>query len=605
MSRFYQLLTMLSLTIALTGAAGGVARAEGSVYPNGLHGPSDVVGGIYPGTDVGNCCWIGAEGTFKASVPVGADTLVLDIYIPEFAEPRQEQRLYVGVGHGAEHVYPALRAGEHSLSLPLPHGATGTILVHVRASHTFVPKELGLNLDPRRLSVLFRGVSFMNSQTGIRYGVGPVPWLSPRVALPLLMVAGLGVLLLTLRRPIYGVAALILTDPFLFAYGIYGTTITVPKVALIAVGIALLPRLPQLARERGWRALTMLAGAQLLFLLTMLAASGHAAVHGAALHAVLQAFQFLLVLLAAYGAYRLDPQEQVVRVSLASLTILVTLLALGQVFVGSVQSEVILGHAVPRLAGPLEGPNQLAGFLSMAVPTMLAFAVLRRPLPLERAAIVLGALACLFTFSRGGIGALILACVILLAVRYRRAWRPAVGGVAVAAFAAALTLAFGIFSGALHGRIESLFDSSGVDAFHGGLGSRVDLWHGAYAMWRSHPLFGIGPGNFEFAIGRIDPGVHTHANGMFFQVLAEQGIAGFLALLVLVAASTAVYVRRLNQPLALAACMAAVAMNAHQIVDCMWIFEKVGVFWWVLLALGATAVDIEASADRVPEPAVT
>lgn len=606
MGRFYQLLIVLLFTSALTGAAGGAARADVSVYPNGLHGPSDIVSGIYPGTNAGNCCWLGAQGAFKVAVPAGADTLLLNTYVPGFAAPPNGQSLRVQIGNGAWQERCCLRAGEHELALAIPASSrSGVITVRVRAHSTFVPKELGLNDDPRHLSLLLRGVAFANARTGETFGVGPVPWLAPPVALALLAVAGIAILVLTLRRPIYGVVALIVTDPFLFAYGVHGTTITLPKVALVAVAVALLPRLSQFARGSSWSALALLAGAQGLFVLTMIPGSVHAAFHGAALHATLQAVQYLLVLVVGYCAYRLDPQEDAVRLALAAVSLLVTVLAVGQVLLlGAVQNEMIGGHTLPRLAGPLEGPNQLAGFLSMAVPAMLAFALLRAPLPLERAAIVLGSLTCLFTFSRGGIGALIVTVAVLLAVRYRPAWRPVTAGVLSAVFAAALAFAFGVFTGAFHGRIEWLFGSAGADAYNGGLGSRVDLWHGAYAMWRSHPLFGVGPGNFEYLIGRIDPGVRTHANGMYFQVLAEQGIAGFVALLVVVAASILVFVRRLNQPLALAACMAAVAMNLHQIVDCMWIFEKVGVFWWVLLAVGAAAVDLETVPDRVAEAAV-
>jgi hypothetical protein len=55
----------------------------------------------------------------------------------------------------------------------------------------------------------------------------------------------------------------------------------------------------------------------------------------------------------------------------------------------------------------------------------------------------------------------------------------------------------------------------------------------------------------------------------------------------LIAASVGVFLRRLEMPLALGACLAAVAMNFHQLLDCMWLFPEVGVIWWVTLALGS------------------
>jgi O-antigen ligase len=123
-------------------------------------------------------------------------------------------------------------------------------------------------------------------------------------------------------------------------------------------------------------------------------------------------------------------------------------------------------------------------------------------------------------------------------------------------------------------------------------------------LWRSHPFTGVGPGNFEMQIGRYFPGVHTHANSMYFQALSEQGIVGFITMLAVVAASIGVFVRRLNQPLALGACMAALAMAFHQIFDCMWLYPKVGVMWWLLLAIAAASVDLSRARENVAERAV-
>ena len=268
-----------------------------------------------------------------------------------------------------------------------------------------------------------------------------------------------------------------------------------------------------------------------------------------------------------------------------------TALAFAQLGLPRGETELIAGHNVARIGGPLEGPNQLAGFLGVVVPTMLAFVLLRRAFLFELIALPMGFLACLLTFSRAGTAALLVAVVVMLAVHYFPKQRIWVGIGTAAAFCTVLGLAFGVFSGVLHGRIQLLFGMTGEGAFNGGLGSRVDLWHAAYAFWRSHPLFGIGPGNFELEVGRYFPGAQTHANGMFFQVLAEQGIAGLIAALVLTAASVGAFVRRLDEPLALGACMASVAMAFHQIVDCMWLYPKVTVMWWLVLASAAAVID--------------
>jgi O-antigen ligase len=192
-----------------------------------------------------------------------------------------------------------------------------------------------------------------------------------------------------------------------------------------------------------------------------------------------------------------------------------------------------------------------------------------------------------------------------LAIRYAPQHRRLTAAVTAIVFAALFGLATASFAGALHGPVERVFGSTNAaDRFNGGLGVRSDLWHGAFEMWRAHPLLGVGPGNYELQIGRQDPGVRTHANSMFFQVLAEQGTAGFIAMLAVVAASIGAFVRRLDEPLALGACIAAIAITFHQVLDCMWLYTKVGVMWWLVLAIGAAAVALRERAKNLAERAV-
>jgi O-antigen ligase len=410
-------------------------------------------------------------------------------------------------------------------------------------------------------------------------------------------------------------AALVSSDPFSLSYYIHGTAITLPKTVLVGVTVGLLVRALRLrsavvrqahhdeilaealSLSKGHhddkRTLWLLLGAQLAFIVTMVLASVHAFSHAAAMRETLKALQYVLTLVVAYFAYRSDPEELRLRTAFAAVTSLVAVLALAEEFTGAIESTMIHGHVFARIAGPLEGPNQLAAFLGVVLPIVLAFAVLRTPLMLERFALAAGALACVLTISRGGIAALIVAIVLLLLLRYLPNAARAIGMSAVALFAAVLGFACLEFAGLLHGGALSIFGGT-ADRYNGGLGSRPDLWHGAYAMWRSHPVFGVGPGNFELLISKYAPGVHTHANSIYFQTLAEQGLLGALALVGVIGASIAAFVKRLREPLALGACIAAVTMAFHQIVDGLWIYPKVGVVFWIVLAAGAACVDAYA-----------
>lgn len=582
---------LLVLAFALLGAR---ALAQTSnVYPTGL-ARANVGGGLYPGTDPGNCCWMSPTAELRLTPPRGADTLLLNLYLPPFAAYPGGELLRVHVNDAPASVSCCLQPGEHEIAVRLPSRGLPNVVVRIVAEKSFVPKERGINDDPRRLSMLLRGVAFLDARSGERFDPAPAPWLAARAALALQACIALAILLLVLRRPAFGFVALVLSDPFSLAAYVHGTTITLPKVALVAAAIGLLPHVLR-ARPRGSRALTALALAQGFAILSALASLPLAAQHGPAIRELLKACEYLATLGIAYASYALDPDEGLARTALTLVAFATLLPAFAQERIGTPQAELIAGHAVPRIAGPLEGPNQLAGFLGIVIPALAAFAV-RRPASLfERLAIVLGVAGCALTFSRGGFASLVIALA-LLAIVAARPHRARAAALTVATiFGGATLVAFAAFAGFEPAR--ALFAAHG-DRFNGGLGSRSELWSAAYAMWRAHPLLGIGPGNFEIAVGRYVPGIRTHANGTFFQVLAEQGLIGLAAYASLLVAAIGSFVRGLRSPLALGACMASVALAFHQIVDCIAIYPKVGVMWFVLLGVAAAATTYTSDDTR-------
>ena len=622
MNRFYHILiaivTAALLTLPLS------ARAQQQIYPQGLN-DTHSMRGIYPGSDAGSCCWIGRRASFDVIAPMGADTLLITVFIPDYAARTNSQRIRLRTNTGAWQERCCFGAGMHEMAFSLgePLQRPEALSVDLAMSATFVPARLGLNGDPRALSVLLRGVTFKNAQSGERFAAGGTfAMAQPAIDLTLLVLGGLVAAGLTYWRAVAGLAALIVSDPFSLSYYVHGTTVTLPKAVLVGVGVGLVFRwalrhadltLRQAQGDRGGQGdrtalrqaevlsrskgqgdkLWLLLGAQLAFIATMLFASVHAFSHAAAMRETLKALQYALTLVIAYAAYRMDPDELRLRQAFAFTLSIVAVLALFEEFIGTIERTMIHGHVIARIAGPLEGPNQLAGFIGVLLPIVLAFAVLRAPLILERLAIALGGLACVLTISRGGIAALFLAVLLLLVIRYRPNAHRVIAIATCALFAMVLGLAFAEFVGLLRGSALAMFGGTG-DRYNGGLGSRPDLWHGAYALWRLHPLFGVGPGNFELLISKYAPGVHTHANSIYFQTLAEQGLLGALALIAVIAASIVPFARRLREPLALGACIAGIAMAFHQTVDCLWLFPKVGVMFWIVLATGAACLDTVA-----------
>lgn len=587
---------VFAVALFMAGAQSIALAGPGDFYPQGLT-QDQLISGIAPGIDTGSCCWLGAHAAFKVTPPADADTLILTVFMPRYAVSGKDQSFRASISGEPIESRCCFGPGLHQLAFAIRKSANPRqIIVRLSMAHTFVPQLVGIGADTRHLSVLLHAVAFENVRTGARYDESSPFSNSPfarELTLGFLILAGLAIMLAR-RRPIYAVMALILSAPFAFSYGTHGTTITLSKTVLIGAAIGLLLHGVSSLRRPG-RAFWLLFGAQALLVVSMLLSLVHAAYMPAAIRETLKGAEFLGVFLVAYLAYRADPDESLVRWTLAGVTLLVCALALTQEFTGAPESLWIAGHSVARIAGTLEGPNQLGAFLGVVLPCVLAFVLLRPSTRFERLTIGVGAVTTFLTFSRGGVGGLLLASALILALRYRPQYSRrifvALGLLFVVLFGIACGAMSGVFPGA-----ERIFGSS-TDAYNGGLGTRAELWGGAYRLWRAHPILGVGPGNFEIDISRFAPGVRTHANSVYFQILAEQGIVGEIALFALVAASIIAFIKRRNEVLPLAGLAVAVAMAFHQIIDTLWIFPKIGVMWWIVLAVAAAA-DRSSEAER-------
>jgi O-antigen ligase len=85
--------------------------------------------------------------------------------------------------------------------------------------------------------------------------------------------------------------------------------------------------------------------------------------------------------------------------------------------------------------------------------------------------------------------------------------------------------------------------------FGGGGSGREDQWTVAWRIFRAHPLFGVGLGNFTVLEPRytLEPGPMTHVaiiaetpdivHNTYLQLLAETGVIGLIVFLIVVAGS--------------------------------------------------------------------
>lgn len=176
--------------------------------------------------------------------------------------------------------------------------------------------------------------------------------------------------------------------------------------------------------------------------------------------------------------------------------------------------------------------QNLAAFAVLAVPALamtagtLGRASLFAVVPLT---LVLAAAAAA-TRNRGG-GLALLAAALVLAAQARRRWLW-LGGLGAA-------LALGVVVLAGTGYFSRYRDIVTKGPAYDTVQDRLDLWADGVRLARSHPLLGVGPGNYGHALGRTaDP--HSHVVAM----LAETGFPGaglyvaFFALAVFVAVRT-------------------------------------------------------------------
>jgi O-antigen ligase len=405
----------------------------------------------------------------------------------------------------------------------------------------------------------------------------------------------IAIVVLAVRRPAWGLATMIVLVPFAFYRDVGTTTVTLSKVALLANAAALAIGRRDVRVLRRPAAALLIGCAAFVCFATALSI-WHAAYRGPALRETLKSLEYLALFIVALVAATSDPDQRPIRIAFAASCALVSVLALTQEFVGAPSGIWFAGHPIPRIAGPLEGPNQLAGYLGISLAVVLAYALRTRPTRYELGVLVLASAALVLTISRTGLEASLagLAVVVVVGDRSsRRVTLLAIG--AGCAMGAAVLAVWGFLATHSIGGIDLLayFTTATEAIAPGSVGNRSELWHAAFVLWRTQPFFGIGAGNFELELGLAGyPGLRTHANSLYLQALAEGGVPLFLATLALVTASIARFARGpFSEPLVAAAFGASIGFAAHQVFDLLVFYPKVGELWWIVLALAAARYD--------------
>jgi O-antigen ligase len=273
---------------------------------------------------------------------------------------------------------------------------------------------------------------------------------------------------------------------------------------------------------------------------------------------------------------------------------------------GNLQSSELTSAAAveaERFAGGAGDPNYLAAVLAPAIVLAVGLAM-RASVP-QRFVLIVSiafiAAGLVATRSRGGLIALGVACIVALVIwRGRRALMAAIVGLCVAAMGVAF-----VASPESYRRIFHTADS--------GSGSgRLDIWHVAWQVTISHPVFGVGLAQFPAVSPHYVnlPGPllyvsllvakHIVVHNLFLQLWAETGIVGLLLFLTIVVISIASAFRavswfdEMHDEEMAALSRAAIAAMAATLAASFFLSNINDRRIWVLLALGPLLAGIAA-----------
>lgn len=261
-----------------------------------------------------------------------------------------------------------------------------------------------------------------------------------------------------------------------------------------------------------------------------------------------------------------------------------------------------------RLSADTINPNVMAGYLALLLPCVVAMlifawarlAVWRRSL--YSVTLALMVVVLVLTQSRAGIVAAVAGLLVLVVLRWRRAW-VAIGGLAAAGILVGLAFVNGI--------------ASNVSLI--GMPERMEVWSRGWYMLQDFAFTGIGIGSFPYVTERFYPLVLQptlpHSHNLLLQVAVDLGLPGLVAwlavLFLVVASAWAAYSRSRasgDWPLAgLAAGLLAaqVALVVHGMFDAVtWGMVRPAVLIWGLwgAAVAARHVTVKGGHGALAPP---
>lgn len=172
-------------------------------------------------------------------------------------------------------------------------------------------------------------------------------------------------------------------------------------------------------------------------------------------------------------------------------------------------------------------PNDMALLFVVFMPIVVAEALCATPvlrIPAWGIAIC-SVVGIALTQSRGGVLALAAVGTHALLVHKKRRW------LLVPLFCMGAALIVFFAEDTLWSRFHDLQSES--DYNYSAKDGRLEIWTSGLSMLATHPLFGVGIGQFSAALGMIGSGAYKTAHNSFLQLGVELGLFGFVVFLAL------------------------------------------------------------------------
>jgi putative inorganic carbon (HCO3(-)) transporter len=257
-----------------------------------------------------------------------------------------------------------------------------------------------------------------------------------------------------------------------------------------------------------------------------------------------------------------------------------------------------------RVGGPFEavglGPNHFGAFIACYSAMLVAlyfFEVKKLKKLLYIAASAFSLHPLLYSYSRGAYLAFISAISLFGLLKKR--------SLLILVIAVAITWQT-LLPESVVDRIMMTTESE-TGQLEGSAAHRLDLWTHALDLFKSNPVFGVGFGGFGFTVPK---GELTDTHNFYLKTLAEQGLIGFVVLLIVFLKSFKTGLRLyksgrsdFHRGLGFGFMGTALAMVITNLFGDRWSYFVLGSYFWILWGLADRALLMQPAPTKATERA--